>query len=157
MKMNKVVLMLAVFFVLSLGFAVGSQARSTGQSGLTMYDTTKLVGLLVKARDGVELGSIFDLVVDSQGHVDFAVVAVESQPGFEFPGRLVAVPFESLLISQKGSQFQVVLNADKEKFYEAKEWGDQDLSNSKEAAALDRYFGVQPYWTEERAIPFLTY
>ncbi len=153
--MNKLLLKVAVFFVLSLGFAVGSQAGSIGQSGVTtMYDTTKLIGLSVQARDGVELGTIFNLLVDSQGHVDFAVV---SQPGNEeFPGRLVAVPFESLLISQRGpQQFQVVLNADKEKFYEAKDWGDRDLSDWKMAADLDRYFGVKPYWTEERAIPFL--
>ncbi len=152
--MNKLLLTVAVFFVFSLGFAVGSQAGSMAQSGLTMYDTTKLIGLSVKARDGVELGTVFDLVVDSQGHVDFVIV---SQPGLEeFPGRLVAVPFESLLISQGVSgQSQVVLNADKEKFYEAKDWGDRDLSDQEEAAAVDRYFGVQPYWTEEEGIPYL--
>ena len=146
--MNKLLLVMTVLFVLSLGLATVSQARYMGQSGLTIYDSTKLIGLTVKSPDGVTLGQIFDLVVDSQGHVDFAIV---SQPGFEeFPGRLVAVPFSSLMISEGGShQTRVVLDADKEKFYEAPNWGDKNLANREQAASLDRYFGVQPYWTEE--------
>jgi len=148
--MNKLLSVLGVFFVLSLGFATGSQARSMGQSGLTIYDTSKLIGVTVQSRDGVTLGRIFDLVVDSQGHVDFAIV---SQPGYEeFPGRLVAVPFSSLRISKGGSApTLVVLNADKEKFYEAPSWGDRDLATRQQAASLDRYFGVRPYWTGETA------
>ena len=146
--MNKLFSVLGVFFVLSLGFATGSQARSMGQSGLTIYDTSKLIGVTVQSRDGVTLGRIFDLVVDSQGHVDFAIV---SQPGYEeFPGRLVAVPFSSLRISKgRSQQTLVVLNVDKEKFYEAPTWGDKDLANRQQVASLDRYFGVQPYWTEK--------
>ncbi len=146
--MNKFASLITVFFVLSLGFAVNSQAKTMAQSGLTIYDTTKLVGLTVKARDGAELGKIFDLVIDSQGHVDFAIV---SQPDFEqFPGRYVAVPFDSLLIWQgKSQQLHAVLNADKEKFYAAADWGTLNLADRKQAADLDRYFGVQPYWTED--------
>lgn len=146
--MNKLLSVIGVFFVLSLGFATGSQARSMGQSGLTIYDATKLIGVTVQSRDGVTLGRIFDLVVDSQGHVDFAIV---SQEGFEeFPGRLVAVPFSSLRISKgRSAQTLVVLNADKEKFYEAPSWGDRNLANRQQAASLERYFGVRPYWTEE--------
>jgi hypothetical protein len=147
-KMNKLLVGISVFFVMSLGFAAGSQARSMGQSGLTIYDSSRLIGLKVKSPDGVTLGRIFDLVVDSQGHVDFAIV---SQPGFEeFPGRLVPVPFSSLEISKgKSQETHVVLNAGKEKFYEAPSWGDKNLANRHQDATLDRYFGVRPYWTEE--------
>ena len=146
--MNKLLLVMTVLFVLSLGLATVSQARYMGQSGLTIYNSTKLIGLTVKSPDGVTLGQIFDLVVDSQGHVDFAIV---SQPGFEeFPGRLVAVPFSSLMISEgRSQQTHVVLKADKEKFYEAPSWGDKNLADRQRAASLDRYFGVSPYWTEE--------
>jgi len=146
--MNKRWAVVAVVLVLGLGFATGSQARPMSQSGLRIYDTTKLIGSTVKSPDGVTLGQIFDLVVDSQGHVDFAIV---SQPGFEeFPGRLVAVPFSSLMISEgKSQQAQVVLHADKEKFYEAPSWGDKNLADRQQAASLDRYFGVSPYWTEK--------
>jgi len=146
--MNKMWAVVAVVLVLGLGFATGSQAKPMSQSGLRIYDTTKLIGSKVKSPDGVTLGQIFDLVVDSQGHVDFAIV---SQPGFEeFPGRLVAVPFSSLMISEgKSQQAQVVLHADQEKFYEAPSWGDKNLADRQQAASLDRYFGVSPYWPEK--------
>ncbi len=148
-KMNKLVAMVAVVFVLSLGLAASSQAKSMGQGGLTIYDSFNLVGKMVKSPDGVELGKIFDLVVDSRGHVDFAII---SQPGLDldFSGRLVAVPFTALKISEGRSQeIHVVLIADKEKFYEAPSWGQEDLANRQQAASLDRYFGVRPYWTEK--------
>ena len=146
--MNKMWAVVAVVLVLGLGLAAGSQASPMGQSGLTIYDTTKLIGRTVKSPDGVTLGQIFDLVVDSRGHVDFAIV---SQPGFEeFPGRLITVPFSSLRISERGSApTMAVLKADKEKFYEAPSWGERNLANRQQAASLDRYFGVRPHWTEE--------
>ena len=146
--MNKLLTTIAVFCVLTLGFVTASQAKSMSQSGLTIYQTTQLIGLPVKSRDGVRLGKIFDLLVDSQGHMDFAIV---SQPGFqEFPGRLVAVPFSSLRIWEgKSQEIHVVLNYSKEKFWEAPNWGDENLASRQQAATLDRYFGVQPYWTGE--------
>lgn len=145
--MNRVLSLIAVVLILSLGFVAGSQANSMTQRGFTTYDTTKLIGLTVKARDGVQLGQIFDLVVDSNGHVDFVIV---SQPGFEESwGRLVVVPFSMLTISKAQSgKTSVVFNADKEKFYEGPDWGNENLANPKQAAAVDRYYGVQPYWTE---------
>ncbi len=150
--MNKLFWAITGLIVLSLGFAPVLQAKSMGQSALTEYDTTKVFGVMVKARDGVELGRIFDLVVDSRAHVDFAII---SQPGLEeFPGRLVAVPFGALKFSQgKSQEIQAVLKSDKEKFYEAPEWGDKNLSDRQQAASLDRYFGVRPYWTEEMTKP----
>jgi hypothetical protein len=88
--MRKILIAVTVLFVLSLGVAPRSQARPMHHPGLTIYDTTNVIGITVKSQDGMQLGRIFDLVIDSQGHVDFAII---SQPGFEeFPGRLVAVP-----------------------------------------------------------------
>ncbi len=144
--MNRILSIAAVVLILSLGFVAGSQANSMAQRGFTTYDTTNLVGLTVKARDGVELGQIFDLVVDSNGHLDFAIV---SEPGFEeFPGRLVVVPFSTLTISKvRSDKISVVFNGDKEKFYEGPDWGNEKLSDPKQAASVDRYYGIQPYWT----------
>ncbi len=145
--MNKVLFVISVFSILSLVSVGGSQASSMAQKGFTTYDTTNLIGLTVKARDGIQLGQIFDLVVDSNGHLDFAIV---SQPGFEeFPGRLVVVPFRTLMISRgKSDKISVVFNADKEKFYEGPDWGYENLSNMRQAASVDRYYGIQPYWSE---------
>lgn len=157
--MNKVWSIIGVLSIVSLGFVAGSQANSMAQRGFTTYDTTKLIGLTVKARDGVQLGKILDLVVDSHGHVDFAIVNQVIPPGAEdWFGHIVAVPFSALLISKGNSQkLQVVFNAGKEKFYEAPEAPSSFFHSGgqvslQEATAMYRYFGVQPYWIEEGSI-----
>ena len=147
--MNRILSITAVVLILSLGFVAGSQANSMARRGFTTYDTTKLVGLTVKSRDGVQLGRIFDLVVDSNGHLDFAIVNEPSpSPEDGFPDRLVVLPFSTLMISKgKSDKISVVFNGDKEKFYEGPDWGSEHLSNPKQAASVDRYYGIQPYWT----------
>ncbi len=148
--MNRLLVVLAMVFVLSFGFAASSHANAMAQNGFRTYDTTKLIGLTVKSRDGVELGRIFDLIVDSHGHADFAIV---NQPGFdEFAGRMVVVPFKALTISKtKSNNISLVFNEDKERFYEGPDWGYEHLADPKQAASVDRYYGIQPYWTENGA------
>ncbi len=144
--MNRFLIILPILFVLSLGIAGRSQANSMAQTGLTTYDTSKLMGLTVKSRDGVKLGTIFDLVADSSGRIDFAIVM---QPGFEeFPGRLAVVPFAALTISKEGPRsIRVVFREDTEKFYEGPDWTGKP-TDPKQAASIDRYYGIQPSWTE---------
>jgi len=50
------------------------------QNGVTIFDGTKLVGAMVKAPDGVELGRIFDLVITSHRNGDFAIVSQAFPP-----------------------------------------------------------------------------
>jgi len=145
--MKRILSVITVFSILAFALVASSQASSIAQSEFTTYHTTKLIGLTVKARDGVQLGQIFDLVIDSHGRVDFVIV---NQPGFEeFPGRAVVVPFSMLKVSKsKFDKIRVVFNANKEKFYEGPDWGYENLANPKQAASVDRYFGIQPYWME---------
>ncbi len=154
--MNRLVFALAIFSILSFGFVVNSHASSMTQNGIKIFDGTKLIGAMVKARDGVELGEIFDLIITSPGDVDFALVSEVPPPGAEaYYGfeHIVAVPFSALIISKgKSQELQVVFNANKELFFEAPEaplsffngGGQVDLQKVTE---LDRYFGVQPSWT----------
>jgi hypothetical protein len=145
--MNKYALIIApILLVLGLGLSVSSQANSVTRSQLITYDTSKLIGLTVKSRDEVKLGQIFDLVADSSGHLDFALV---DQPGFEeFPGRVVIVPIGTLRISKEGDhKISVVFNEDKEKFYEGPDYGTENLSDLKQAVSVDSYYGIQPSWT----------
>ncbi len=144
--MNRYAPIVPIFLVLGLGLAVSSQANPMGQNGFTTYDTSHLIGLTVRARDGATLGQIVDPVADSSGHLDFALV---SQPGFEeFPGRVVVVPIQTLMISKGGDhKIHVVFNEDKEKFYEGPDYGTKNLSNPKQAASVDYYYGIQPSWT----------
>lgn len=109
----------------------------------------------MKARDGVQLGQIFDLVVDSHGRVDFAIVNQPSpSPEDGLPGRLVVVPFGTLTIAKaKTHKIRVVFNEDKEKFYEVPDWGNENLADLKQAASVDRYYGIQPSWTETGKAP----
>lgn len=95
-------------------------------------------------------------MITSRGNVDFAIVDQVVPPGQEFEwygGHIVAVPFNALTISKgKSQELQVVLNADKEKFYEAPEapssfFHSAGQVNLRMAAQLDRYFGVEPPWT----------
>ncbi len=110
---------------------------------------------MVKARDGVDLGRIFDLVITSQGNLYFAIVSQVTPPGssFEWYGHIVVVPFNALIISKgKSQELQVVLNADKETFYEAPEAPSSVFQsggqiNLQKMIELNRYFGVEPYWT----------
>ena len=154
--MNRLIFALAIFSMLSFGIVGNSHASPMTQNGTTIYDGTKLVGAMVKARDGVELGRIFDLVITSHGNVAFAIVSQVTPPGLEdpWPGHIVAVPFGALKISKGESQkIQVVFNGDKEKFYEASEapssfFHSGGQVNLQTVTTLDRYFGVQPYWTE---------
>jgi len=148
-KMNKLMFASAIFSILSFGFVANSHA-------LTIFDGTKLVGAMVKARDGVDLGRIFDLVITSQGNVDFAIVDQVVAPGEDFEwygGHIVAVPFSALTIFKgKAQELQVVFNADKEKFYEAPEapssfFHNGGQVNPQKVAKLGRYFGVELYWT----------
>ncbi len=146
--MNRILSMIAVLSILSLGFVAGSQANSVTRSGFTTYNTANLIGVIVKARDGVKLGQIYDLVVDSKGHIDFAIV---SEPGFEeLGGRFVIVPYRTLIISKgKTGEIGAVFNGDKGKFYGGPDRSDTNLVNMKQAASVDRYYGIQPYWTQK--------
>jgi sporulation protein YlmC with PRC-barrel domain len=150
-KMNKGLAIFAVVSIFTLGFAADSHAGSSMvQIGFRDYDAANLLGSMVTTLDGEELGRILELEIDSLGHVVFALIV---QNGLdEFPGRLVAVPFSALMISEAKSQpIRVVLDVDKEKFYTAPSFDTKYLDNPQWAIGLYRFFGQQPYWTEEEA------
>ena len=99
--MNRILSFLAVALILSLELVTASHANSTAPSFFTSYDTTKLVGLTVMSRDGEDLGTLDDLVVDSNGRLDFAIVR---QPNIEdFSFRYVVVPLCTLKITKTKS------------------------------------------------------
>jgi len=151
MEMNKTLAIFAVYSLLSLGLAADSHAGSSmAKRGFAEYDSTKLVGSIVRSLDGEELGRISDLEIDSQGHVILALILQNGSNGFS--GRLVAVPFNALTISEaKSQQIQVRLNVEKEDFYTAPSFDSKDLDNPQWVTELYRSFGQQPYWTEEEA------
>jgi hypothetical protein len=156
MEMKKALGIFAVFFLLSLSLGGESHAGiSAANSGFRAYGSKELVGSTVKALDGEELGRISDLEIDSQGHVVLALILPNGSDGSL--GKPVAVPFSALTVSgAKSRQIQVTLNAAKENFYAAPSFDPKDLDNPQWVAGLYRFFGQQPYWTEEEAVEVTT-
>jgi uncharacterized protein YrrD len=111
-------------------------ANPTAQNSSKAYDFNKVVGTPVKNQQGEELGKIHDMVVDSQGHVPFAVL---SHGGFwGIDEKLVAVPFSSFNFDQMGKDF--VLNSTKEKLDSPPAFKVSDISNKNWFEDVYRYF-----------------
>ncbi len=117
--------------------------KAPGASDLVRSD--KLIGVEVQLPDGKAAGQINDLVIDSSdGRIPLLVLS-------DVPERetsLVAVPFAELSI--RGENV-FVLNTDREKLALAPSFSaSEDLNNPRYAGDVYRYFGLQPYWSEQR-------
>ena len=110
------------------------------------YEFTDIIGAEVRNPESQELGKINDLVFDAQGRISFAVVGYG---GFLGIGQnLVAVPVNSLSYVDEPKHF--VLNTTKEEIQSAPLFSRKTLDDPKWARGVYRYFGQQPYWTEEK-------
>ena len=136
----------ALIVALSLGLAAVNvlAAEPMAQSWGKAYSFDQIRGTLVKNPQGETLGRIQDIVIDSQGHVPFAVLYHGGYLGMG--GKLVAVPFSALGFDTMGKY--LVLNASKEKLDAAPAFKTSDLADQKWAEGAYRFFGQQPYWTE---------
>jgi len=151
--MKKILSILAVISLLSLGFASDSSAAdSRFEWGVRSTATLDLLGTPVSNTAGEMLGTINAFVNDSEGHIAF-VILWEGVPEDASSGRYLAVPFSALSVSGKESaQMTVALNIDKMTLDLAPSFDrTKDLNNTEWAASIYRYFGEVPYWTEEEA------
>ena len=149
--MSKILTMLAVVSVLSLGWVADSQAMgSMDKEGSRIHETSTLIGASVMNPAGEELGFINDLVIDSEGRVVFAILFQSVDDPFDV-GRYVAVPFSALSISgMKPGEMHVVLNIDPGKLASAPSFdGERAMTDSRWEVDVYRYFGQQAYWNEE--------
>jgi len=111
---------------------------------LELYGSNGLMGAEVRLPSGEEAGRINDFVIDSSdGRIAFLVL-------YDVPGRetsLIAVPFSTLSIRGENS---FVLNTTRERLALAFDFdASGDLNNPRWAGDTYRYFGVEPYWTEQ--------
>ena len=136
----------ALIVALSLGLASANvlSAEPMAQSWGKTYSFEQFKGTPVKNPQGEELGRIQDIVIDSQGHVPFAVLYYGGYLGMG--GKLVAVPFMALSFDAMGKH--LVLNAAKEKLDSVPAFKMSDLADQKWAEGAYRFFGQQPYWME---------
>jgi len=146
--MNKAITILvaAALFSLSLNTVIYAMGSSPKEQVTSMSDVNHLIGREVKSPGGETLGSIRDFVYDQNGHVLFAVLSHEDKS--------VAIPYSALSISSATKPEEIVLNADREKLDGAPAFDrEKAMTDRKWAADVYRYFGQQPYWTEEKAQP----
>jgi len=151
--MKKMLTILAVISLLSLGFASDSNAAdSMFEWGLITTETLDLLGATVNNPAGEMLGTVNAFVNDSEGRIAFAILW-EGVPEDANSGRYLAVPFSALSVSEnEPTQMTVVLNIDKITLDSAPSLDKtKDLNNTEWAASIYRYFGQVPYWTEEEA------
>ncbi len=148
---------MSVFCALSLGFVADSHAKdSMAQGRFTTFDVKKLIGAKIKNPDGVHLGVIKDLVLDSQGRAMFAVLydrAKVEYGGEHTIGKYVAVPFEALSFSGEKSQaITVLLDVKKETLDYAPAYHKADLRNPVWDEGIYYFFGETPYWDKRLAM-----
>ncbi len=144
-----IVVLISIFslgFVLVNAYATGSMSKSSKD-----YEVSGLLSEYLENPQGGFLGRISDFVVDSNGHLKFAIVQV----GFPEVGRdskFVAVPF-SALSKPEGKYY--VLNITRERLVSAPRFVEkEDLSNRAFAERDYRYFGLQPPWVEGGATKY---
>ena len=111
---------------------------------LELYESNGLMGAEVRLPNGEEAGRINDFVIgSSDGRIAFLVL-------YDVPGRessLIAVPFSTLSIRGEND---LVLNTTRERLALSFDFdASGDLNNPRWAGDTYRYFGVQPYWTEQ--------
>jgi sporulation protein YlmC with PRC-barrel domain len=109
-------------------------------------DVSSWIGKDVMNTQDEKLGTISDFVWDSDGKLSFAVV---SHGGFlgVFDTK-VAVPYSALTYDKDKQYFTSDIS--KDRFANAPEFKDEaTLHDRSFAEEVYRYFGQQPYWTEE--------
>ncbi len=110
------------------------------------YGASEIVGTQVKNLQGEAVGKITDLVFDEDGRIFFAVLGYGGFLGIR--QSLVAVPINSLSSAEEPGHF--FLNTTKEEVQSAPLFSKKALDDPSWVSSVYRYFGQQPYWTNEK-------
>jgi len=114
--------------------------------GKTQKDVSACIGKEVKTTGGEKLGIVRNYFRDSEGRISFAIISGERFLGFG--EKKVAVPYSTLTYDKEKQYFTTAISRDQ--FANAPELGDEaKLHDFSFAGDVYRYFGLQPYWTEE--------
>ena len=147
--MNRIYLA-ALISLLSLGLiaSVSYAGGAMGKSGFMTFDSFDLIGEPVKGPQGEFLGLVNGVMIDSQGRA-FAIVNHGDYDVYGPGGVNTPVPIGALRISEtKAGQENIFLNTDTEHMDFAPFLDPTKSKDPQYEANIDRYFGLQPYWTE---------
>jgi hypothetical protein len=150
--MNKIYLA-ALVTLLSVGLAASASyaAGTAGKGGFMTFNSLDLIGVPVKNPQGRFLGLVKEVMIDSHGQA-FAIVNHGDEDIYGPGGVNTPVPIAALRISETNSgKEKMVLNTDTEHMDFAPYLDPSKMNNPQYEANIDRYFGLQPSWTEEGA------
>jgi hypothetical protein len=143
-SMGRIMLEAVLILVLIFGYAVpNTMADEMMEKNGRTSGISELLGKGVENPKGEDLGTITDLVAGPGGFLAFAVLSYWVSADMQMR---VAVPFGAL--SCEGQK--CILNASRGTFDSAPTFVlEGDLAEEKLAEDIYKYFGLQPYWTEE--------
>jgi sporulation protein YlmC with PRC-barrel domain len=153
-EMKKILNLIVVLSVLAFGplVATGYTSESVSKSWDRSYQASEVIGLWVKNHQGRYLGRVQDLVFDPDGHVIFAIIGYTRFNWRLIGENSVAVPFNTLVYERDAKHPMVVVDISLEKFQSAPRFAKSDLTDRRREAEVYRFFGQQPYWTEEGTV-----
>jgi len=142
--MRKIMIVTALVLALIFGYAVArSMAHEKMSKSGERAEVNKLLGASIKNPQGEDLGTIADVVTGPEGRDAFAVINYWISDDTQ---KRIAVPFGALSCEEQNC----VLNASRGTLNSAPTFvSEDDLAGRKLAEDIYRYFGLQPYWTEE--------
>ncbi len=134
----------ALVLALTFGYAVAkSMAHEKMSNSGERGEVSKLLGTSIKNPQGEDLGTITGVVTGPEGRVAFAVINYWISDDTQ---KRIAVPFGALFCEEQNC----VLKATKVALDSAPTFvSEDDLAERKLAEDIYRYFGIQPYWTDE--------
>jgi hypothetical protein len=142
--MRKIIVAGTLALVVIFGYAVTESIPYEMMSKIgETSEPRELIGATIKDSQGEDLGAIIEVVIGPEGRIAFAVLSYWISDDTQ---KRIAVPLGSLSCEEK----DCVLNASKETLDSAPTFvSEYDLAERKLAEDIYRYFGLQPYWTEE--------
>jgi hypothetical protein len=142
--MRKIIIVTALVLALIFGYAVAkSMAHEQMSKSAERDEVSRLLGTSIKNPQGEDLGTIADVVIGPEGRVAFAVISYWISDDTQ---KRIAVPIGALSCEEQNC----LLNASKDTLDSAPALVlENDLAERKLAEDIYRYFGIQPYWTDE--------
>lgn len=133
----------ALLLVTAFLFVYAVIHSSAQETTLINGSSENLLGVVVQNPQGDYLGTVTDVVSGPGGRVAFVVLGYWLSDDTQ---RLISVPIGVLSCEEE----RCFLNANKEVLSSAPAFiSEDDLIEPKTAEDVYRYFGIQPYWTEE--------